>query len=262
MLTTEQIEQFETLGAVTIDTPLTEKELADAREAYDHLFPAADSEAVSKHSRHARTADFFDSPLLNIIQHPFFEEVSRQALNADEIIFNNIGISKIFPRPDEEFTFQQHTDVQYSLADLDGRPKQMICSFFLWLADVNEKRAPLMYRPRSHRQIAEWRSADPELSGAAPHVKGEVFENLPDLPYEAPRPIVARAGQASVLTTALIHGPSSNVDTESRYACHLSYKPKGFKLPLSTGKHEARDNYVEALKDHLRADRLHLVDDV
>ena len=183
MLTPKQTEQFESLGAVTIDTPLTEQELADAREAYDALFPHADSEAGRKRSRHARTADFFDEPLLNIIQHPFFEEVSRQALNADKIIFNNIGISKTFPRPDEEFTFQQHTDVQYSLADLDGRPKQMICSFFLWLADVNEKRAPLMYRPRSHRQIAEWRSADPELSRAAPHVKGEVFENLPDLPF-------------------------------------------------------------------------------
>lgn len=261
MLTTEQVEQFEALGAVTIDTPLTRQELADAREAYDRLFPPADSEAVRQRSRHGRTADFFDALLLNIIQHPFFEEVSRQVLNADEITFNNIALSKTFPRPDEEFSFQQHTDVQYSLADLDGRPKQMICSFFLWLAEVNEKRAPLMYRPRSHRQIAAWRSANPKLAGVAPRVEGVLFENLPELPFENPEPIVASAGQVSVLTTALIHGPSSNVDTEPRYACHLSFKPKGFKLSLPAGKHEARDNYVEALKNYLRPDRLHLVDE-
>ena len=27
----------------------------------------------------------------------------------------------------------------------------MICSYFLWLTDVNERRAPMMVRPGSHR---------------------------------------------------------------------------------------------------------------
>ena len=77
-------------------------------------------------------------------------------------------------------------------------------------------------------------------------------ENLPPLDYEPPVPIVARAGQASVLTTALVHGASNNVDTRPRYACHLSYNSADLEIPLPASKHQVR-------RDYLRPERLHLV---
>ena len=259
MLTIHQIDQFEQDGAVTIDTPLTEEELQRLRATYDQLFPTADSEEGRKQARHSRTANFFDQPIIDLIQHPFFEDVAAFVLRTPIIRFQNIGISKTYPRPNEEFSFTQHTDIQYSLNDLDATPRRMVLSFFVWLADVTEKRAPLMYRRGSHRQIAAWRQRDPSLLNQAPHVHGTTEENLPPLDYVAPTPIVARAGQATMLTTALVHGPSNNVDTRPRYACHLSYNSADLKIPLPEPGHSARLDYHRALRDHLRPSRVHLV---
>lgn len=259
MLTEQQLEQFDREGAVTIDTPLTSEELHKLRGAYDQLFPSADSEAGRQQARHSRTADFFDQSIVDLIQHPFFEAVTACVLRTRAVHFQNIGISKTYPRPDEEFSFIQHTDIQYSLDDLDATPRRMVLSFFIWLDDVNEKRAPLMYRRGSHRQIAAWRQRDPVRCNEAPHVYGTTEANLPPLDYALPVPIVARAGQASVLTTALVHGPSNNVDTRPRYACHLSYNSADLEIPLPEPKHSERLAYYHALRQHLRPERMHLV---
>ena len=259
MLTDRQLDQFDQEGALTIDSPLTPEELQRLRTTYDQLFPGADSEAAREHARQSRTANFFDKPLIDLIQHPFFEEVAACVLRAGEVHFQNIAISKTYPRPDEEFSFTQHTDIQYCLDDLDATPRRMALSFFIWLDDVNEKRAPLMYRRGSHRQIAAWRQRDPVLRNEEPHVYGTTEENLPSLDYEPPVPIVARAGQASVLTTALVHGASNNVDTRPRYACHLSYNSADLEIPLPASKHQVRLDYYRALRDYLRPERLHLV---
>ena len=71
MLTIHQIDQFEQDGAVTIDTPLTSEELQRLRATYDHLFPTTDSEEGRKQARHSRTANFFDQPIIDLIQQLF-----------------------------------------------------------------------------------------------------------------------------------------------------------------------------------------------
>lgn len=259
MLNRQQIAQFDQDGAVTIDTPLTTTELETLRDTYDNLFPGPDTEAGREKSRHSRTADFFDQPLVDLIQHPFFEKVAAKALCANAVRFANIALSKTYPRPEEKFDFIQHTDVQYSLSDIDATPRRMTVSFFIWIDDVNEKRAPLMYRRGSHRQIAEWRQRHPRYQNEVPRVHGTTEENLPSLDYEPAQPIVAKAGQVSVLTTALVHGPSTNVDIKSRYACHLSYTSDEFDIELPKPKQNVRVGYYRALRDYLRPDRLHLV---
>ena len=78
--------------------------------------------------------------------------------------------------------------------------------FFLWLTDVNEKRAPMMVRPGSHLLLGDYREHDPDWKGDLPRVAPVPLANLPVLPYADPIPLTATAGQVSVLTTATVHG--------------------------------------------------------
>lgn len=155
-LTDEQVHQFNEAGAVTIDTPLTAQQIADAGAAMDRLLPYRDG-----HYRVSRTCDYDDPAIIDIIQHPFFEEVARQVLEADAVHFFQTAIVNAYPELDVPFSFWQHVDIQYRLSDFEARPKRILCSFFLWLTDVNEKRAPMMVRPGSHLLLAHLRENDP-----------------------------------------------------------------------------------------------------
>ena len=259
MLSEQQLARFDADGAVTFDTPLTDAQLADLREALDRLFPPADADTVRRQPRCARTADFLEPALVDLMQMPVFEAVAAQVLRAPDVVLNNCALAKTYPTPDAPFTFEQHTDVQYVLADLQARPRHLVRALFIWLADVNDTRAPLMTRPGSHRQIAAWRQQQRVADADNPAVRGTLLDDLPPLDYAPPQPVIARAGQATVLTTAVIHGPSVNVDTRPRYTCHLSLKPKGFDVPHSNpDKEHARRRFIEQLRPHLRPDRQHL----
>lgn len=258
MLTDRQLAGFDADGAVTVDTPLTDGQLADLRKTLDGLFPPADADIVQRRPRCTRTGDFFDPALIELMQMPFFETVAMQVLRAPAVVLNNCALAKTYPTPHAPFTFEQHTDVQYVLSDLQARPRRIVCGFFIWLDEVNDQRAPLMIRPGSHRQIAHWRQQRVNEADN-PAVRGTLFDDLPPLDYAQPQPVVAHAGQATVLTTAVIHGPSVNVDTRPRYTCHLSLKPKGFDVPHSDpDKDKARRQFIESLQPHLQPDRQHL----
>lgn len=169
MISAEQLRVFEERGAVTIDTPLTTKEIAAAAAAIDELLPFKAAEpGQAPRFRYGATCNYYEPALLDLIQHPFFEAVAKRVLSADAIRFFQTAIVASYPQPGSEFSYDQHTDIQYSLEDWAATPRRVVCSFFLWLTDVNERRAPMMYRPGSHRLVAAARSADPLLKDAMP----------------------------------------------------------------------------------------------
>ena len=169
MINAEQLSVFEERGAVTIDTPLTTKEIAAAAAAIDALLPfkAAEPDQAPRF-RYGATCNYYEPALLDLIQHPFFEAVTKRVLRADAIRFFQTAILASYPQPESEFSYDQHTDIQYSLEDWAATPRRVVCSFFLWLTDVNQRRAPMMHRPGSHRLVAAARSADPLLKDAMP----------------------------------------------------------------------------------------------
>src|SRR5215212_2436432 len=155
MMTEQELRQFDEDGVVTIDTPLTEAQIAAASAAFDRLLPfTAPAEGQSPRYRVGMTCSYDDPALVEIIQHPFFEEVAKQALRAESVHFFQTAIITAYPQPNTPFSFDQHVDIQYCLSDLNAVPRRMICSYFLWISDVNERRAPMMVRPASHWLIA------------------------------------------------------------------------------------------------------------
>ena len=256
MITEQEIQQFSDLGAVTIDTPLTQQQLTAASDVFDRLLPGP---GEKPRYRVSTTCTFYDPELLDIIQHPFFEEVAKRVLRADEVRFFQTAIVTTYPAPNTPFSFDQHVDVQYCLSDLDATPRRMVCSYFLWIKDVTEKRAPLMYRPGSHRLIARERENQPELKGSLPLVAGVSLPKLPQLDYTEAIPVVARAGQTTVLTTAMVHGASINVDTVPRKAMVITFTAADVEVGLPQNQAETKRAYDRELKRRLRPERAHIV---
>ena len=260
MITEQQLRQFIENGAVTIDTPLTSAQIAAAAAALDQRLPFVPPlQGQAPHYRIQETCSYDDPALVEIIQHPFFEEVAKQALCAEEVRFFQTAIITTYPEPDTPFRFDQHVDIQYSLSDLNAAPRRIICSYFLWLSDVNERRAPMMVRPRSHWLLAEERERHAEQRNAVPHVSGMSLARLPALPYADPVPLVARAGQVSVLTTAAVHGASVNVDTVPRQAMVITFTAAGVEIGLPADQAEQKRAYDRELRRRLRPERAHIV---
>jgi hypothetical protein len=254
MLTESEIERFDEAGAVTIDTPLTAQEIAGACEAFDRLLPFRAGQP-----RPSLTCSYSDPEILDIIQHPFFEEVARQALRADAVHYFQSAILTAYPEPDKPFSFWQHVDIQYRLADFQATPKAIICSFFLWLTDVNERRAPMMFRPGSHLLIAAERQRDPDWPAGPARVAPVPLAQLPPLPYTEPIPLTAKAGQVSVLTTAAVHGASVNVDALPRKNLVLTFTAAGVAIGLPPHEEEQRLAHNRELKARLRPERAHII---
>jgi ectoine hydroxylase-related dioxygenase (phytanoyl-CoA dioxygenase family) len=253
--TDEQVRQFNEAGAVTIDTPLTEKQIADAGAAMDRLLPFREG-----HYRVSRTCDYDDPAIVDIIQHPFFEAVACRVLETEQVHFFQTAILNAYPEPGVPFSFWQHVDIQYRRSDFEASPKRILCSFFLWLTDVNEKRAPMMVRPGSHLLLAEHNEHAPQgKDGSPPRVAPMMLKDLPDLPFADPIPLTARAGQVSVLTTATVHGASTNIDTELRRNLVFTFTAAGVTIGLPEGEEQQMREYHAILRNRLRPDRAHIL---
>ena len=260
MITDQEIQQFVEMGAVTIETPLTPHQLTAASAVFDQLLPFREPEAGEQpRYRVGTTCSFYHSELLDIIQHPFFEDVAKRVLQSDEVRFFQTAIVTTYPQPNTPFSFDQHVDIQYCLSDLQAIPRRMVCSYFLWIDDVNERRAPLMYRPGSHRLIAKDRENQPELKGSVPLVAGVSLAGLPALDYAEATPVVAQAGQATVLTTAMVHGASVNVDNVPRKAMVITFAAAGVEIGLPQNQAATKRDYDRELKWRLRPERAHIV---
>lgn len=254
MMTDAQVQQFNEAGYVTIDTPLTEQQIADAVAAMDRLLPFD-----GKNPRPSQTCSYVDPALVAIMEHPFFEAVAKQALEAQKVYFFQTAILTAYPEPNTPFSFWQHVDIQYRLSDFQSTPKNILCSFFLWLTDVNEKRAPMMVRPGSHLLLGEVREHDPNWNGTPPMVAPVPQSKLPDLPYSEPIPLLAKAGQVSVLTTSAVHGASVNVDDEPRKNFVFTFTGDDVVIGLPAGEEKEKWDYYEALRPHLRPERAHII---
>jgi hypothetical protein len=253
-VTEEDARKFDEDGAVTIDTPLTPRQIADAAAAMDRLLPLREG-----NPRPSLTCSYYDPELLEILQHPFFEEAARKALRAEAVHFFQTAIVTAYPQPDTPFSFWQHVDLQYRLSDFRAVPRKVLCSFFLWLTDVDERRAPMMFRPGSHLLIAERNERDPEWAGRTPGVAPAPLETLPALPYAEPVPLLAKAGQVSVLTTAAVHGASVNVGREPRKNLVFTFLSAGTALGLPPEEEAQKREYHEGLRRRFRPERAHLI---
>ena len=243
MITDDQIRQFEEVGTVTIDGLFTAREIDEAGTLVQRL------DAEGKLGGYA---DYLIEPvLLNLIQHPFLEQAAQRFLHAKEVEFVAWAARQKNPQPGAEFRLDgEHVDVSYNRAALNAVPRQMLVSFLLWFTDVTPNRAPFMYRPGSHRQIADYLGDSLSQADNPLHA-----ETLPKLDYSEPVPILAKAGQISVLTTSMVHSGSVNTGQEPRRVMFINFKPRGYEVRFNMVDAERRKAYLQELKAAFRPER-------
>jgi hypothetical protein len=260
-LTPAQVDEFLQQGVITIDTPLTHDEIAEAVAALDRLAPQYLPEEPDTPRYRPATGTPFEPAIINVIQHPFFEAVAKDILDTDTVyMFQSAGLIA-YPQPDTPWSYDQHVDIQYRLSDFEATPRRIICSFFLWLSDVTPERAPMVFRPGSHRLIAAENERKSREESHAGEVRGATIEMLPALDYAPIVPLTARAGQVSVLTTSAVHGSSTNIDDSPRKLLIITFGAAGVEVGLPAAQLEGKLAYDRALRPLLRPERRHIIQD-
>ena len=266
-LSPEQLAEFVENGAVTVRTPLDEGELRRCGEAMAASAPQTDGA-----TRTSRTCNYYDADILHIIAHPWLEAVAKQALSASAVTLFQTALLNAWPDPDADpdvTDLQQmdgyHTDMQYTGEDLFAAPRRMQVSFFLWVSDVPLGRANMHFRPGTHRLMAEAWARRPELGGLLPRITGtnwrgetfppEVLEVLPPA-----QPVVASAGDVTVLTTGAVHSASPNFDADGTRQCLVvTFTATDVEVGLPKAQAEVKRKWDAELRRRLPAERQDIV---
>lgn len=245
MMTPTEFEVMEREGLVTIDSGLTPAEVSAAAAAMDRHF-GDKPDGFSGN-------DIFDPAMLHILQHPLLVRVAQQMLRTDRVRLRGMALRKTSPKPTEAARLEgEHADIRYAAADLDATPRRMLCTVLVWLTDVTSRRAPFMYRPGSHRQLAD-------TYEGVPRVDAFHLDKLPKLPYAQPVPALARAGQISVGTTGVIHSGSINTDTQDRKVVFLQFESYGVpQVIFNEQLQKQTDQYFAKVRELIDPSRHHL----
>ncbi|HYE04589.1 MAG TPA: phytanoyl-CoA dioxygenase family protein [Planctomycetota bacterium] len=249
MLDPSQIDAFDRDGLIHLDAPFAPDAIAAAAEAVAGLLPRLDGE-----DRRVRTNDFQHGAIAALIGEPWIEAVARDVLRADAVELIENAIVRVHPMPGRPFSFWEHIDARYTLADLDATPRRIGFALIVWLTDVDPTSAPMMVRPGSHRTLGAYWAEHPSAA-----LVGASFAELPRLAYPQPVPCHARAGQVTLCVTAAVHGGSVATGPRDRRSLHLGLVPRGFDPGFADIVDRRR--YLAALRANLDPRRRHLIPD-
>ena len=130
MLTDAEMEAYEQDGVVTIDGPLSVRELDEAEAAWDRLHSHAPGE---------RPEPYDEPAYLSVIAHPWFEKVAQHVLRATSVHLwwglapHNRPPTDGPPPPEEEqWGRGAHVDMQATLTDWQATPRRTRCELWFW----------------------------------------------------------------------------------------------------------------------------------
>jgi ectoine hydroxylase-related dioxygenase (phytanoyl-CoA dioxygenase family) len=272
--TDAQLAEYDAQGAVTIDPPFTVEQLDRAEQTWDRL----------KANGGAKPYD--DPDFVELIQHPYFEEVAKKLLRADAVHLwwgfephERPPTKPPYAESHDLWARGCHVDVQATLEDFEATPRRMRAELWLWLNDVPPQRGAMRILPGSHLPIMEhWsRILQPEHKAMLPRIHGmrpapaaetspSFPEYIPDMgptPWVDRKPIasVARRGQMLLLCSAGLHSAWQNQDTVPRKAMGASWVAKGVSCGMPKIQRDAMMACVGQLRSKLRPDRAHIVPD-
>jgi ectoine hydroxylase-related dioxygenase (phytanoyl-CoA dioxygenase family) len=273
LLTDEQLSQYETQGAVTIDSPFTIQQLDRAEAAWDRL-------------KEKGGAPYEDPDYLDVIQHPFFEAVAQKLLRASAVHLwwglaphERAPAAAPYANDRDQWAQGCHTDIQATLEDFEATPRRMRAELWFWLNDVPADRGAMRILPGSHRPIMEYwsRVLSPEHKAQLPRVHGlrpsplnersPAFpEHLPDMgdtPWSEQQPVAAtaRRGQVLLLCSSGLHSAWQNQDTVPRKAMGTAWVAAGVRCGLPKNQRDGLIEFFPHLRRRLRPDRAHIAPD-
>ena len=271
-MTDQQLAEYEEKGAVTIDSPLLDEELDRAETAWDRL-------------KASGNRPYDDPDYVDIVQHPYFEEVAKKVLRAESVRLwwglsphERPPWNKPFDSPREQWANGCHVDIQATWEDFQATPRRMRAELWFWVNEVPEDRGAMRILPGSHKPIMQhWsRILTPEHKAMLPRVHGirpvpsegapAYPEHLPDLsdtPWldQEPVPYTAKRGQILVLCSGGLHSAWQNEDTVPRKGMGTSWFAEGVRCGLPKNQRDDALAYHKELRKRLRPERRHIVPD-
>lgn len=237
MITNAQLAMFERDGLVTIDGPFTPDQVRAARDSIERAFDGKPELFTS--------VGFATPEVLALMLHDGVIETAKRMLRSEEVVLRAYALRKTAAKPEKTAALEgEHADIRYSAADLDATPRRILCTILIWLTEVTPRRAPFMFRPGSHRQLAA-------LHDGPPVVAAHSIDKLSHLTFADPVPaIVPRAGMLSVGSTGVMHSGSVNTDTQPRIVLFTQFQDEGVPdvvIPQST-LDSMRPFYDQAVK--------------
>lgn len=231
MLTGEQLRRYEEDGFVTVATGIDSTLLAEAAATMLRLSPPAPDERAWRTSIGTdNPAILYHSCFRDILQHPSIVGCAREILMAQDVELFQCSPLVAWPQPERDrpqHSYRFHSDTELSAMDFRASPRRLTCEMFIWLVDVPPGRAQLTVHPGSHHEnMAYWQAA----AGSA-RIVGHQAADLPT-PAKPPTAVEAKAGQVTLLTTALTHSASDNADTSPRVVLNPSYTARSFHMQL------------------------------
>ena len=274
MFTDAQLAQYEKHGAVTIDSPFTIEQLDRAEAAWDRL-------------KQNGSEPYRDPDYIEVIQHPYFEEVAKKLLRANTVHLwwglaphERPPAKRPYASRRDQWANGCHIDIQATLEDFEATPRRMRAELWFWLNDVPAHRGAMRILSGSHRHIMEhWSQVlQPDHKAQLPRVHGlrpaPVSKNAPAFPeyipdmhsgppwiQQDPSPAVARRGQILVLCSAGLHSAWMNEDNVPRKAMGTSWVATGVSCGLPKNQRDAVMEFFPRLRSKLRPDRTHIVPD-
>lgn len=161
MLTAQQLQQYERMGAVTVDGPLSEPELDEAESAWDRLMadPTVPT-TVNEHGEQDVLEPYDDDVYISVIAHPWFEKVAQQVLRTVDVrLFWGLAPHARWPSPDppmsakEQWLQGSHTDIQATASHWEATPRRTRVELWHWLNDVPADRGAMRVILGSHLPI-------------------------------------------------------------------------------------------------------------
>jgi hypothetical protein len=273
MITNDQLEEYEAQGAVTIDGPLSDAELDKAEAAWDRLKASGE-------------APYDDPDYIDVVQHPFFEELAKKVLRADAVHLwwglsphERAPTEPPFGAYDEQWANGCHTDIQATWTDFTSTPRRMRAELWFWLNDVPVNRGAMRILPGSHRPVMEYwdrvltdehKAMLPRVHGLRPPPVAERApaypEHVPDLagtPWieHEPTPFTARRGQILVLCSSGLHSAWQNEDTVPRKGMGTSWVAEGVACGLPKNQRDGLMAFFPKLREKLAPERAHIAPD-
>ena len=273
MITDAQLTAYEEQGAVTIDSPFTEQELDRAEAAWDRL-------------KQNSQPPYEDPDYIDIIQHPFFEQVAQKVLRADTVhLWWGLAPHERAPSKPPYSDYKEqwargcHTDIQATSEDFEATPRRMRAELWFWLNDVPADRGAMRILPGSHRPImAHWskiltseqKTKLPRVHGLRPIPVPDTAtafpEHVPDLidtPWSAcePTPFVAKRGQILIFCSAGLHSAWQNEDSVPRKAMGTSWVAQGVSCGLPKNQRDEVMDFFPKLRAKLHPDRAQIAPD-
>jgi hypothetical protein len=260
MLGHQQLEAFEGDGFLLLESPLTPEQLDRAEDAFDRLIVVRQVRSRASATDHPPSSRAYrsevhafrnqdpaldlsaalavDEPFVELISHPWFEEVAKQLLRSDRVRLVELGPSQFRPgagpaarrsaAEDREWWRKgAHIDLQVTTSDFNATPRRDILALWFWVGDVTTDMGAMRILPGSHRRINEhWETTlSPHHKAQLPRVHGvrprpaETHNTYPEYlpePHDfqytecEPVPVAVKRGTAQFFTQSMLHSASVN----------------------------------------------------